>query len=197
MNRGTSRAIAILLCAGGPAWTAGCSAADDPVPASDSPPDPVVSAPAPPFEETRRPGIRFDPDTLRAGDRVGELVLDSARAPDPAMGSDAARAFFRGEIALSGSTMRHPDADAGEFTVCFAPDASNAARMPRWAGDERRIWFCFENQAEAARSLAEPGEAMTATIVIDRYTIYYGMSDEVNAARLAWVVERERGAPAR
>jgi hypothetical protein len=196
MNHATTRSIASLLCAAGLAWTAGCSAADDPVPAADSPPDTVAHAPASPVEETRRPGIRFDPDTLRAGDRVGELVLDSARTRDPAMGRDAASAFFRGEIALSGSTMRHPDADAGEVTVCFEPDESGAARMPRWEGDERRIWFCFENQAEAARSLAEPGEAMSATIVIDRYVIHYGMSDEVNAARLARVVERERaGAP--
>jgi hypothetical protein len=193
VSHATTRTIAILLCAGGAAWTAGCSAPDDPVPASDSPPDYVGSAPAPAAEEHRRPGIRFDPDTLRAGDRVGELVLDSARARDPAMGRDAASAFFRGEIALSGATMRHPDADAGEVTVCFEPDEPSAARMPRWDGDERRIWFCFDNQDDAARSLAEPGEAMTATIVIDRYTIHFGMSDEVNAARLARVVERRRG----
>jgi hypothetical protein len=147
----------------------------------------------------RRPGIRFHPDTLLAGPggtaRVGELALDSVWLRDPARGRDAHAAFFRGEISLSGATMIHPDADAGLVAVCFEPDPMSAARMPRWDGDERRIWFCFDNAAAAARALAPPGQVVDARIVIDRYTIHYGASDEVNTARLARVVAREGSSP--
>jgi hypothetical protein len=138
----------------------------------------------------QRPGLRFDPDTLAPGSAVGELALDSVWRRGPAAGRDADSAFFAGEITLSGSTVPHPDPDAAEVAVCFEPDPSSAARMPRWVGDERRIWFCFENVGNAAHSLAAPGEEVGATVVIDEYRIHYGPSDEVNTARLLEVVER-------
>ena len=95
---------------------------------------------------------------------------------------------FSGELSLTGRAIPHFDSDVHE--VCFEADAASAARMPRWAGDTRRPWFCFANQAEAQRSLAAPHETRPATVVIDRFTIYRGLSDQVNSAELVRVVTR-------
>ncbi len=138
-------------------------------------------------EPAGRPGIRFDPSTLRLGDRVGTLVADSVVARvTPVDSSYVGTARFRGEIELAGATFRHPESDSE--AVCFEVDSASAVRLPRWRGDERRPWFCFENDAEARRALGPPSAGVRATIVIDRFTIHRGLSDEVNAARLVRVV---------
>ena len=132
---------------------------------------------------TPRPGIRFDPADVRRGTRIGALSVDSIefrRTPDSTL---VGTARFLGEIALGGWTMRHPDPDAYRVVTCFEADSTSAAQLPRWAGDERRPWFCFSNHAEAARALGPPSDGVRATIVIDRFTIHRGMSDEVNSAR--------------
>ena len=140
-----------------------------------------------------RPGIRFDPATLRPGTRVGVLVADSVAARRAAVDSTyVGTARFRGEIELSGQTMRHPDSDVQ--VVCFETDSLSAARLPRWQGDERRPWFCFTNEGEARRALGPPIDGVGATVVIDRFTIHRGLSDEVNSARLVRAVRRtQRG----
>src|SRR3712207_7969887 len=61
--------------------------------------------------------------------------------------------------------------------VCFEADAESAARLPRWGGDDRRPWFCFENQAQARRALGPPSDGVKATVVIDRFVIHRGLSD--------------------
>ena len=141
-----------------------------------------------------RPGIRFNPATLRKGARVGALVLDSISVRQAVVDSThVGVAHFRGEIQLRGWTMRHPDPDAHRVFTCFEADSSSAARLPRWKGDERRPWFCFSNRAEAAQSLGPPSEGVPATIVIDQFTIHRGMSDEVNSARFVRLVGRGGG----
>jgi hypothetical protein len=125
--------------------------------------------------------------------RLGELVIDSLRRRDPARGRDAATAVLRGAIYLSGRTLPHPDADFSRVAVCFEADSPSAERIPRARGDERRPWFCFENAADAARLLAMPGETVTASIVIDRFTIHLGDSDGVDSCRLVRVVTLNPG----
>lgn len=138
-----------------------------------------------------RPGIRFDPATIRKGTSVGALVLDSITAHrSVADSTHVGMARFRGEIQLAGWTMRHPDPDANRVFTCFEADSSSAARLPRWGGDERRPWFCFSNRAEAAQALGPPSEGVPATIVIDQFTIHRGMSDEVNSAHFLRLVRR-------
>ena len=95
---------------------------------------------------------------------------------------------FSGELTLTGRAIPHVDSDVHE--VCFEADAASAAGMPRWAGDTRRPWFCFSNQPEAQRSLAALHETRPATVVIDRFTIYRGLTDQVNSAELVRVVSR-------
>ncbi len=143
-----------------------------------------------------RPGIRFDAGTIRPGARVGELVLDSIAARRATIDSVfVGVAHFRGEIELTGATIQHPDPDARP--LCFEADSASAARLPRWEGDERRAWFCFENQAGAIRAIGPSSDGVAAAIVIDRLTIHRGFSDQVNSARLIRGAAAGAGAPQR
>jgi hypothetical protein len=65
--------------------------------------------------------------------------------------------------------------------------------MPRWIGDERRPWFCFENRSEAERALGPPSDGVAATITIDGFTIHRGLSDQVNSARFVRLIKGGRG----
>lgn len=155
-------------------------------------PENVAADSAEPIAPTRQTrGIEFNAATLKSGDRVGELVADSVSAQQAAVDSTyVGTARFRNKITLGGHTVRHPDADLSRTAICFEVDSASATRLPRWSGDERRPWFCFENRAEAARSLGSASEGAGATIVIDRFTIHRGMSDQVNSARLVRVITR-------
>lgn len=146
------------------------------------PPQPASSA---------QPGIRFDPATLRRGDSVGVLVVDSIAAQRNSIDSTyVGMARFRGQIELNGHTIEHPDSDVRAVTTCFEADSASAARLPRWQHDERRPWFCFTNRDDALRMLGTDGNA---TIVIDSFTIHRGLTDQVNSAHLARVGERTGG----
>lgn len=132
-----------------------------------------------------RPGIRFDPAIVMAGQGVGALTVDSVAVVQSGFDSSlVGTVSFKGELALSGVTMKHFDAEPGAAASCFEADATSAARLPRWDGDERRPWFCFDNPADAASLLGATGEGMAFTIVIERFTIHRGHSDQVNTARL-------------
>ena len=143
---------------------------------------------------TPKPGIRFDPSTIKRGTRVGALTLDSIEVQRTVVDSThVGRAHFRGEIQLRGWTLRHPDPDLSRILTCFEADSSSSARLPRWTGDERRAWFCFSNRPVAAAALGPPSEGVPATIVVDQFTIHRGMSDEVNSARFLRLVRRGAG----
>ena len=138
-----------------------------------------------------RPGIRFDPVALRPGTPVGELVVESVDARrTPIDSSYVGVARFRGRVRLSGRTLRNPDPELHDVAICFEADSASASRLPRWLGDERRPWFCFGNRQDAARALGPASEGVPATIVIERFTINRGLSDQVNSA---WFVQLVRG----
>lgn len=130
-----------------------------------------------------QPGIRFDPSTLRPGQRVGALVADSVSAQLAIVDSTyIGFARFRGELELTGSIVPHPDTDLRDVTTCFEADSGSGARLPRWESDERRPWFCFENRAEAERRIREAGAGSVLSVVIDDFIIYRNLSDAVNSA---------------
>ena len=133
-------------------------------------------------------GIRFDPDAIERGARVGAMTLDSITRRTAYDSTRLGTAVFSGTVELSGSKFPHFDSDSD--ALCFEADSASAARLPRWDGDERRSWFCFSNHATAIRALGPPGDSAPATIVIDRLTIHRGMSDEVNSARFVRAVTR-------
>lgn len=131
------------------------------------------------------PGIRFDASALRAGMRVGELTVESLTVRRAIDSSWVGTARFSGELTLSGRFVSHPDSDIR--ALCFEADSASAARMPRWGGDSRRPWLCFEKAGTKPTPPVPPFDVQ-ATVVIDRFTIHRGLSDEVNSARLLRVV---------
>ena len=133
-------------------------------------------------------GIRFDPATIKVGDTVGTMRLDSIEVRTAHDSSRVGTARFSGAVELNGARMRHFDSEVE--ALCFEADSASASRLPRWTGDERRSWFCFSNRGAAQRALGPPGDSAAATILIDRLTIHRGFSDEVNSARFVRAVTR-------
>ena len=137
-------------------------------------------------------GIRFDPERLRPGMRVGEMVVDSVAARQASIDSAGATrmiptlvwvgtARFHGPLTLRGRLMKHFDPDVS--MPCFEADSASAALMPRWAGDIRRPWFCFAD-TEAQRLLGKRSEGGSLEVVIDALAIRRSFSDDVNTAHL-------------
>jgi hypothetical protein len=147
--------------------------------------DSIPPAPTRTIGGNRVAGILFDPMSVRRGDRIGELTLDSIEVRTAHDSTRVGTARFSGPLTLTGRAIRHFDSDATE--PCFEADSASAAKLPRWRGDERRAWFCFENQAEARRALGPVSDSSEKSIVIDRFTTHRGMSDEVNSARFVRV----------
>ena len=163
------------------ALATGCERADTPrTAASGSPAGESVAA------RPYRPGVRFDPARIAVGDRIAGVVVDSLAVRQAFDSTLVGVARFRGEIALTGRTLRHHDHPEVR-AVCFEADSASGERLPRWRGDERRPWFCFDDLPRAERLLAPPGVERDASIVVDRFTINAGKSDEVNSARLVVV----------
>jgi hypothetical protein len=90
---------------------------------------------------------------------------------------------FAGTVVVRGQTVAHPDyPEVAE--PCFAADPESAARLPRWAGDARRAWFCFANPTVALARLGRPSAPRAAVLTLTDFTIHYARSDVVNSARL-------------
>lgn len=125
-------------------------------------------------------GVVFSPDSVAVDDTVGWLVVDRVAVTRAYDSSAVGSVKFGGELELKGRLIPHFDSDLE--AKCFEADSASAARMPRWQGDMRRPWFCFSNQEDPR--VVKAVVPSDATIVIDRYTIRFTMSDAVNEARL-------------
>jgi hypothetical protein len=128
----------------------------------------------------------FDPATARRGDTVAGLVLDSIQRQRTPSGEWVGSAWFSGTSSLTGETFRHPDGDDYPYP-CFEADTASAVRVPRWKGDSRRAWFCFENNSEAKARLGGAIAGVRKSIVVDRFVVHRNLSDAVNSARLVEV----------
>ena len=135
-----------------------------------------------------RLGVIFDPLATRLGDRVGGLEVATTDARLAMDSTPVGAVAFRGELALRGRRISHFDADLASRSVCFEADSTSAMRLPRWRGDRRRPWFCFENPSEAESGLSSvSGEIVM--VVIDEFTIHRGLSDQVNSARFVRAID--------
>lgn len=130
------------------------------------------------------PPLVFDPANLRPGAMVGELRVDSTDVVwGEGVGEWVGSVRFAGEIRLSGTVVPHlvyPD----QPVICFEADSASGRRLPRWPGDERRPWFCFDDADGARRMLGAPDSTRSRTIVVDRFTTVRAFTDAVNSARL-------------
>jgi hypothetical protein len=131
--------------------------------------------------------VEFDPMATHRGDTIFALVVDSIAAQRTPAGETIGMARFEGPVVLSGLTFSHPDGADYPFP-CFEADTASARRLPRWAGDTRRPWFCFENRDDAKMWFGGATAGVSATIRIDRFTIHRNLSDAVNSARLLEIV---------
>jgi hypothetical protein len=98
---------------------------------------------------------------------------------------------FDGEVTIGGERMNHPDYPEIK-EVCMAVDSASAVRLPRFPGDTRRRWLCFENRADAERQLGPAGTRGPLTVVIDRYQTVRHFSDAYDSATLVRVVDDRR-----
>ena len=128
--------------------------------------------------------VTFDPASIREGQRVGTLVVDTADvAWSEALSTWTGSVRFRGEIPLRGRPIRHFDFPEVQST-CFEVDSSAALALPRWPDDDRRPWFCFENDTTARRILGAADSSKPVDILVDRFTTVRAFTDAVNSARI-------------
>ena len=133
--------------------------------------------------DARAVGEVFDASRIQVGDTVAGLRVVERQVQRAADGEWVGTVRFAGTIPVHGRTIAHPDyPDVAE--PCFVADEPTAAPLPRWSGDTRRAWFCFENPAMARAHLGAPDPPRAASIVVSRFTIHYARSDVVNTARL-------------
>ena len=141
---------------------------------------------------TNASALTFDPATVKVGDTLGELRVErvdiAKAAGDMGYVGDVR---FDGEATISGDRMTHPDYPEVK-EVCMSIDSVSARRLPRFPGDQRRTWLCFENRDEAARQLGAAGTRGGLTVVIDRYQTVRHFSDVYDTAKLVRVVEDRR-----
>lgn len=149
--------------------------------AREADPDPAGAARA-------RIGVIFDPSRVRTGDTIAGVVVERVSVSRAVVDSSyVGDITFRGEIELTGHSIPHFERDVSD-AACFEADSISAAKLPRWAGDRRRAWFCFSNLDRAARALGTSRGDRPARIVIADFTIHRGLSDQVNSARFVRLV---------
>jgi hypothetical protein len=127
--------------------------------------------------ETREPvsSNRFDVERVRPGDRMGGLTVVSvdvqpSAVDDRYVGSVA----FEGTARVRGVPFLLED--GGAPIVCFnlLEDAPNP--LPRMRHDERRAWFCFENEREAHEALAG-SIGRVVEVEVGEYRTVYAFTD--------------------
>lgn len=129
----------------------------------------------------------FDPSKVEAGTKVGAWsVRDVTFRPDPSEQGWTGEVRFSGEVSLSGTFQPHFDSEVK--AACFFVDLDDAAKLPRFANDVRKPWFCFQNEEEA-RSAAPVGTR--ATIRVSDYHYAYSHTDVVNSVKLLTVEKRQ------
>ncbi len=173
-----SRSVLMFIALAVSMATAACGDSDE------GAEDPVRDSVAP---VAIRPVVEFDPSATHRGDMVVALTVDTIAARRATTGEYVGMARFDGTVRLTGRTFAHPDGGDYPFP-CFEPDSATASRLPRWAGDTRRPWFCFENRDDAKVRFGSDSAGIRAEIRIDRFTIHRSLSDAVNSARLVEIV---------
>lgn len=142
--------------------------------------------PPPPAQRTwEHLGVPFAPDSVQVGDTVAGLRVERVRVERAVDGSAVGSVWFAGTLRLRGRTMRNPD-DA--YTApCFEADSASAERLPRWKGDGRRPWLCFDDPADATARLGPPSAPREVEVSVAGLAVHRNLSDAVNGARLVAV----------
>lgn len=138
----------------------------------------------------------FDALKNRPGDIVAGLKVLSVGAPPGIqlpLGNDNVVATFLGSVTLSGSYDIFSSTMSGEDMVCFTPaNATERAKLPTLSSEDPLLTrFCFSNLAQA-RAAFGPGYGQgAATIVIDKYELWYAGAEVTNRAELREVLSKK------
>ncbi|MCD8490125.1 MAG: hypothetical protein LRZ84_26185 [Desertifilum sp.] len=132
----------------------------------------------------------FNPSQVEVGDRILGLEL-AAVDVSPYQERYTGTAKFKGEVTVSGQFVANDSHFEGDTGVpCFYVDETSATQLPRFVGDERMSWFCFDNPEVAKTAFGGNNPVQeNAKIVIDNYQIVYAPSDVVNQATFKRIVE--------
>jgi hypothetical protein len=137
---------------------------------------------------TGEPGrsLRFDPATIRSGDRLGDLEVISADiGVAQGTGTYVGTVRFAGDLHLRGAPIVLDT--EGAALLCFNVDEEYGFRLPRMRHDERRPWFCFDNEEEAAQRL-QPLVGRQVEVVVSDYRTTYQFTDAHDTAHLEEVL---------
>jgi len=145
---------------------------------------PEAQAPA----DSREPGSfnRFDIESVRAGDRIGDLTVVSVDVqPSVADNRYVGSVAFEGKARVRGVPFLLED--GGTAIVCFNLLEYAPNPLPRMRHDERRAWFCFENERGAHDSLAD-SLGRLVEVEVGAYRTVYEFTDSHDTVVLEAVV---------
>lgn len=91
--------------------------------------------------------------------------------------------IYKGNVTLTGTYSRTLDPEYLEYMgdgICFEPNKTSSALVPRPKGDERTAWFCFSNFEQAKKIFKLPDSIKKgfskyegkATITIKDYKLF-------------------------
>ena len=135
----------------------------------------------------RKWGLLIEPYRIAAGDSIGPLRVRRADVQAAYDSTPVGTIALEGRLELTGFVVNHPEPDLD--AMCFEAEPVSATTLPKWYGDTRRPWFCFENVKDARRKLSPLVSGRMYTVIISDFTIHKGMSDQVNGARLDTVLK--------
>ncbi|MEQ9670607.1 hypothetical protein [Coleofasciculus sp. G2-EDA-02] len=135
---------------------------------------------------------RFDPRKLEPGNKFMGLEVVSVQADSLPNYGVIGRVKFRGQIAVTGTYEPNHQLPGNTEIPCFVVDEAAAIQLPRFQGDDRQVWFCFNNPEAAKQQLGgEDTQPKKAIIVIDDYETVYYPSDVFDTATLVGVITQE------
>jgi len=130
----------------------------------------------------------FDLNTVKVGDQIGSMRIIS-RVSYGAIDKnnysiDDASIAFIGQVVIKGAYTE----SRGDRCIVDL-DESSTSKIPRMIGDDRDIWFCF-NESNLVKQEFVKGDDEIVEIVIDNYVINAYPSEVYNTADLVRVVSR-------
>jgi len=134
---------------------------------------------------------KFDLKGIKVGDIVTGMTVTSVVPYDAehgAISEDNYKIQFSGQATITGNYQIYAPNDGGmgitSDDVCVIEvNEQTVANLPKEKSDNRGVWFCFTNPADAKSALgSEPG-TKTATMVVDEYKINYYPSEVYNTAK--------------
>ena len=131
----------------------------------------------------------FDPVEIQQKERF--LGLDVVKVDLRPFGENrwVGEVTFDGEVTVSGTYKPNPlIGESQRGGPCFYVDKRTENKLPRLKGDERFMWFCFDNSQAVLESLGTVEKEVE--IVIDDYKMIYIPSDVTNMATFVRSVSR-------